>query len=638
MKGKRSNKLSPQEKAIREGIAIIKSANIFGSFWERASFDVELRSFDKGTVATVSYGRGKSSYYSWRYSNPWHGRIYLNKNLLLPPGEWAYAMAHAIMHLAFGHFDAEHMPGYEEFAADGSRTWRVSCDIQLWNEACDIYVTKFLADIKFGSPLRYVSLDDYHGPLADEIRIYNYLLESEHPPGEYHFGTASRNVMDMQGLEKPAVYEQAKNAAGTVEENPYSKAFARTLAEAVTSAVGGVGGITLTDKNEETPARKAAAWFINHYPLLGGLAAGFKIVEDNLFCIRNEISEAAVNVEVAEIYVNPAAGLSDEELKFVLAHEYLHAGLGHYHRCQGRNPYLWNVACDFVINGWLIEMQVGQFPASGGLYDEDLKGKSAEEIYDEIVKELRRYSKLPTFRGYGKGDMMGGSRRFGAAASLDDFFRSALQQGLEYHTEGGRGYVPAGLIEEIRALAMPPIPWNVELGRWFDLHFAPIERRRTYARPSRRQGSTPDIPRPRYVLGEFPEYSRTFGVVLDTSGSMSARLIGYALGAIASYAAAKEVPFARVVFCDAEAYDAGYLAPEDVAGKVEVKGRGGTVLQPGINLLQNAKDFPKDAPILIITDGYVESNLTVKREHAFLIPRGNHLPFKARGKIFYFDE
>ena len=185
---------------------------------------------------------------------------------------------------------------------------------------------------------------------------------------------------------------------------------------------------------------------------------------------------------------------------------------------------------------------------------------------------------------------------------------------------------------------MPPIPWNVELGRWFDLHFAPLERRRTYARPSRRQGSTPDIPRPRYVLGEFPECSRTFGVVLDTSGSMNARLIGYALGAIASYAAAKEVPFARVVFCDAEAYDAGYLAPEDVAGKVEVKGRGGTILQPGINLLQNAKDFPKDAPILIITDGYVESNLTVKREHAFLIPRGNHLPFKARGKIFYFDE
>ncbi len=52
----------------------------------------------------------------------------------------------------------------------------------------------------------------------------------------------------------------------------------------------------------------------------------------------------------------------------------------------------------------------------------------------------------------------------------------------------------------------------------------------------------------------------------------------------------------------------------------------------------NAKDFPKDAPILIITDGWIEPDLKIKRDHAFLIPRGHHLPFKAKGKIFYFTE
>ena len=296
------------------------------------------------------------------------------------------------------------------------------------------------------------------------------------------------------------------------------------------------------------------------------------------------------------------------------------------------------MACDYVINGWLVEMHVGELPARGELYNEALKGRSAEEIYDEIIKEIRKFSKMSTFRGYGKGDMMGGSRGSAGQTSLDDFYRSALQQGLEYHNEGGRGYIPAGLIEEIRALAMPPIPWNVELGRWFDLHFASIIKQRTYARPSRRQGSTPDIPRPRYVMGDLWKYGRTFGVVLDTSGSMSPKLLGYALGAIASYAAAKEVPYARVVFCDAKAYDAGWLAPEDIAGRVEVRGRGGTILQPGVDLLLKAKDFPKDAPILIITDGYIEKNLSVHREHGFLIPRGNHLPFRAKGKVFYFAE
>ncbi|MBQ7479803.1 MAG: hypothetical protein IJT01_13055, partial [Selenomonadaceae bacterium] len=328
--------------------------------------------------------------------------------------------------------------------------------------------------------------------------------------------------------------------------------------------------------------------------------------------------------------------LSGEELKFVLAHEYLHAGLRHYYRCQGRDAYLWNIACDYVINGWLCEMHIGEMPERGELYDETLRGKSAEEIYDIIVREIRRFSKLSTFRGYGKGDMIGGKRSSTGVTSLDDFFRSALQQGLEYHNEFHRGYIPAGLIEEIRALAMPPIPWDVELGLWFDLHFAPLTKTRTYARPSRRQGSTPDIPRPRYVVSEMPEYSRTFGVVIDTSGSMSAKLIGYALGAVASYAVSKEVPYVRVVFCDADAYDAGYLAPEDIAGRVEVKGRGGTILQPGIDLLTEAKDFPKSAPILIITDGYVESRMTIHREHAFLVPQGHHLPFRAKGKVFYF--
>ncbi|MBR3074534.1 MAG: hypothetical protein IKH11_02095, partial [Bacteroidales bacterium] len=155
---------------------------------------------------------------------------------------------------------------------------------------------------------------------------------------------------------------------------------------------------------------------------------------------RNEISIAAVDVGSGEIYVNPSAGLTDEELKFVLAHEYLHAGLGHYQRCQGREPYLWNVACDYVINGWLVEMHVGELPARGELYDEALKGRSAEEIYDEIIKEIRKFSKMSTFRGYGKGDMMGGSRGSAGQTSLDDFYRSALQQGLEYHNEGGSGY------------------------------------------------------------------------------------------------------------------------------------------------------------------------------------------------------
>jgi predicted metal-dependent peptidase len=77
------------------------------------------------------------------------------------------------------------------------------------------------------------------------------------------------------------------------------------------------------------------------------------------------------------------------------------------------------------------------------------------------------------------------------------------------------------------------------------------------------------------------------------------------------------------------------MRPEDVAGTVKVKGRGGTILQPGIDLLDRAEDFPKTAPLLIITDGYCEDRLLLYgREHAYLIPEGRALPFSPKGKVF----
>ncbi|MBZ5522774.1 MAG: VWA-like domain-containing protein, partial [Acidobacteriia bacterium] len=313
----------------------------------------------------------------------------------------------------------------------------------------------------------------------------------------------------------------------------------------------------------------------------------------------------------------------------------LHVGLMHGRRCEGREPYLWNVACDFVVNGWLVEMEVGRMPATGLLHDPALKGLSAESVYDRMVSDMRRYRKLATLRGVQLGEMLGHGDQHdtGEARDLDEFYRTALAQGLEYHLAEQRGHLPAGLIEEIRALSQPPIPWDVQLAQWFDDYFDPLEKSRSYARPSRRQSSTPDIPRPRYVPKAGAQDGRTFGVILDTSGSMDRVLLAKALGSIASYSMARDVPAVRVIFCDAAAYDQGYVAPEVIADRVKIRGRGGTVLQPAIELLQQAEDFPREGPLLIITDCSCD-HLTVRRPHAYLIPRGRQLPFPPKGPVF----
>ncbi|MDF9816541.1 hypothetical protein M2266_005772 [Streptomyces sp. SPB162] len=295
-----------------------------------------------------------------------------------------------------------------------------------------------------------------------------------------------------------------------------------------------------------------------------------------------------------------------------------------------------SVAADYVINAWLIEMDVGQMPA-GLLHDPDLRGLSAEEVYDRIATDLRRMRRLATLRGRGKGDILGEPlprpARPAEWVDLDEFYRRGLMSGFDLHSTRDRGLLPAGLVEEINALQHPPLAWDAQLARWFDEYVPRPEPVRSYARPSRRQSSTPDIPRAgRYFPPE--EVARcTFGVVLDTSGSMSTTLIGKALGAIASYAAARDVPAARVVMCDAAAHDAGYVPVADIAGRVRIHGRGGTVLQPALDLLHRADDFPPAAPVLIITDAACDV-LRPRREHAYLVPRGAVLPFTPKGPVF----
>lgn len=387
-----------------------------------------------------------------------------------------------------------------------------------------------------------------------------------------------------------------------------------------------------------TRAQRAKRRLIDHYPLLGALAASFDIEEDIQLCNQYEIRVAAIDVGARRIWMNPAAGLAESECVFVFAHELLHAGLNHASRRRGRDPLLWNIACDFVINGWLLEMTVGTAPNIGLLHDAAFAGHSSEEVYDTLAQDIRRARKLATLRGVGAQDLIGddGGTLFTDAES---YCRRALAQGVERFACGAsRGVLPAGLIEEVRSLNQPPIPWDVKLAQWFDERFPPPELRRSYARPSRRQTATPDIARPSIVRpSEEARRSRVFGVVLDTSGSMDPRLLGKALGAIASYAMARDVIAVRLICCDAQAYDGGWVEPERLLDRFSLRGRGGTILQPGLDKLKELAgqtEFPRLGPVLIITDGYCESSISTSMDHAYLLPEGRRLPFRPIGEVF----
>ncbi|WP_404189059.1 vWA domain-containing protein [Streptomyces tauricus] len=540
------------------------------------------------------------------------GVLHVHPGRRAHPAEWAWALAHGALHLGFGHVPAQ-------------KTVREQPDRFDLAARC-VVVNRFM----LGFPIGLTPAD----------------LPGSYPDGDEE-QLAARWRRDGTGI--PAVYERC----GTAGDEPdqllvpwdtwrggaapdWQLAFAHALTRTVSAAMDMAGGRRESMRGGITPRQpweRALSWFVSSYPLLGGIAAGITLVADAELAHAHGISVAAVDAEAAEIYINPLRRFDDEEWRFVLAHEMLHAALRHGDRCGVRDPYLFNVACDYVINSWLVEMQVGVMP-EGLLYDQELKDLSAEEVYDRLATDLRRHRRLATLRGKGVGDILGGP--LGSPrdyVDLDEFYRRGLAGGLDLHQRQERGYLPGGLVEDIRALSHPPLPWDAQLARWFDEFVPRPEPLRTYARPSRRQAATPDIPRAgRYFPPE--EIARcTFGVVLDTSGSMDRTLLGKALGAIASYAEARDVPAARVVFCDAAPHDAGFVPVTEIAGRIRVHGRGGTVLQPGVDLLHRAKDFPPAAPVLIITDGWCDV-LRVRREHAYLIPQGASLPFTARGPVF----
>ncbi|KOU77911.1 hypothetical protein ADK57_00400 [Streptomyces sp. MMG1533] len=586
-------KKDPAAEACAEGVRLV------GAHHALAAIEAKLcREKECGLAPRHGLARVTSS-----------GTVHLHPTRLAEPGEWAWAIAHALIHLGFGHVPA----------ATGEREQPDRHDLAA---RCAV-VNRFLLTSPVGQAPDHLPLSY---PDGDEEQLAARWRRDGIPGAYEHCGTAAG--------EADQLLVPWSRWGGQVPD--WQLAFAHALTRTMSTALDLAGGRRDSMAGGPTrlrPWEEALSWFVSSYPLLGGIAAGITLVADAELARAHGISVAAVNAQAGEIYVNPLRRFDDEEWRFVLAHEMLHAALRHGDRCGTRDPFLFNVACDYVINGWLSEMQVGTMP-EGLLYDPELSGLSAEEVYDRITRDLRRTRRLATLRGKGAGDILGGPLGApGAPVDLDELYRRGLARGLDLHQQQARGFLPGGLVEEIRALSHPPLPWDARLARWFDEFVPSPQPVRTYARPSRRQAATPDIPRAgRYFPPE--EIARcTFGVVLDTSGSMDRVLLGKALGAIASYAEARDVPAARVVFCDAAPHDAGYLPVTDIAGRVRVHGRGGTVLQPGIDLLHRADDFPPAAPVLVITDGWCDV-LRVRREHAYLIPQGARLPFSARGPVF----
>ena len=118
------------------------------------------------------------------------------------------------------------------------------------------------------------------------------------------------------------------------------------------------------------------------YPLLGGIAAGLTIVSDLETAQTHQIWIAAVDAAIGEVYVNPWLR-RPSRVAIRAGHEMLHAALRHGDRVGGRDRFLWKVAVDYVINWWLLEMEVGDMPT--GCLGPPEPGRLSAQVLDGLI-------------------------------------------------------------------------------------------------------------------------------------------------------------------------------------------------------------------------------------------------------------
>ena len=125
---------------------------------------------------------------------------------------------------------------------------------------------------------------------------------------------------------------------------------------------------------------KAKTALVLEHPFIGNIALNMP------FILTEDIPTAATNGE--RVLFNPkfCEELSDEELKFLVAHECMHPMLEHPFRRQERDIRKWNQAGDYVINQLLVAENMGKMP-EGGLYDMDIWNKGGGTT-DGIYKIL----------------------------------------------------------------------------------------------------------------------------------------------------------------------------------------------------------------------------------------------------------
>jgi predicted metal-dependent peptidase len=127
------------------------------------------------------------------------------------------------------------------------------------------------------------------------------------------------------------------------------------------------------------------------HPFFGNLATRLKIVNADNWC-----PTAATDGRHFFYNIKFIDSLTPRETEFLFGHEVLHNVFEHMLlRTEGRNPDIWNIACDYAVNQILVDHRIGEMPKgkkgeNKGFQDDKYRDWASEKIYDELMKQVKK--------------------------------------------------------------------------------------------------------------------------------------------------------------------------------------------------------------------------------------------------------
>ncbi len=321
---------------------------------------------------------------------------------------------------------------------------------------------------------------------------------------------------------------------------------------------------------------------------------------------------STMDVDGKTIRYNPkfAETLTTKELTGVFVHEGLHVIMLHHTRCNGRDPYWWNVACDYAIND--IILRNGFDLPKERLHDDKYHDMLAEDIYEKLKEEYGdKDGNFPQPQGgWGMdsdGDSPAPNNGSGGQTPvpLDEIRQPATESERKMAEQEAKelgntaitagkeaGNMPAGMERMLGEAQESKIPWEDQLR---DLLDKMIRGDQVWHRPNKRLLDTVYLPH----FEEEP--AGDIVLAIDTSGSIGQKELNIFASELHAIIRENHIEQLDVLWIDTEvASHQVFKAYEEL--DLQPAGGGGTAFEPAFEWVEEQQMSPN--ALIYFTDGY----------------------------------